>query len=65
MKCPICGTWTEVLETRNNKNNTTRRRYECANLHRFTTTETVTRQEKTNDFPISKARTNQATPAQH
>lgn len=41
MKCPECGAWTVVKETRQRSNNETRRRYECANLHRFTTLETV------------------------
>jgi transcriptional regulator NrdR family protein len=41
LKCPTCGTWTQVLETRKRANNATRRRYECANLHRFTTVESV------------------------
>ena len=40
MKCPTCGTWTEVLETRKLAGYT-RRRYQCANLHRFTTREVV------------------------
>jgi transcriptional regulator NrdR family protein len=41
MKCPECGTWTEVLETRvTDKNQVTRRR-ECANTHRFRTYEIV------------------------
>jgi hypothetical protein len=40
MKCPHCGVWTRVLETRARKAHTTRR-YECANLHRFSTRETV------------------------
>ncbi len=39
MKCPSCGAWTAVLETRQTIDNTTRRRYECANEHRFTTIE--------------------------
>lgn len=40
INCPACGAWANVLETRDNKGKTqTRRRYECANLHRFTTTE--------------------------
>lgn len=34
MKCPQCGAWTDVLETRS-----PRRRRECANGHRFTTIE--------------------------
>ncbi len=36
MKCPTCGAWTIVMESRHG----TRRR-ECANLHRFTTQENV------------------------
>jgi transcriptional regulator NrdR family protein len=41
MKCPVCGTWTLVKETRKRADNSKYRRYECANLHRFTTLETV------------------------
>lgn len=37
MKCPHCGAWTRVLSTRQG----TERRRECANEHRFTTTEQV------------------------
>lgn len=40
MKCPICGVWSLVKETRG-----TRRRRECANEHRFTTEETVIPEE--------------------
>ncbi len=36
MNCPKCDAWTEVLETRKRKAGTYRR-YECANLHRFST----------------------------
>ena len=44
MKCPICSTWAIRLETRSNAMyNTVRRRYECGNLHRFTTLEKVAR----------------------
>jgi transcriptional regulator NrdR family protein len=43
MKCPLCSTWARTLETRAKPGNVTYRRYECANLHRFTTTETVLR----------------------
>ena len=42
MKCPICSTWTSVKETRKRDNNITVRRYECANLHTFKTTEQIT-----------------------
>lgn len=41
MKCPECGAWTEVKETRTRTDNTRRRRYECANGHRFTTVERI------------------------
>lgn len=41
MKCPECGAWIEVKETRTRQDNTRRRRYECANGHRFTTVERV------------------------
>jgi transcriptional regulator NrdR family protein len=41
MKCPECGTWTIVKETRTSDENTRRRRLECANEHRFTTLETI------------------------
>lgn len=43
MKCPTCGAWVEVKESRARPNNTRYRRYECANLHRFVTHETVVR----------------------
>jgi transcriptional regulator NrdR family protein len=42
MKCPICSAWTLVKETRKRENNITVRRYECANLHTFRTTEQIT-----------------------
>ena len=38
MKCPTCGAWSLVKDTRQLKGYTTRRR-ECANTHRFTTRE--------------------------
>ncbi len=41
MKCPVCGTWTLVKETRQRLDNAKYRRYECANMHRFTTLETL------------------------
>jgi len=40
MKCPVCGVWTVVKETRGN-----RRRRECANEHRFSTEEVVIPEE--------------------
>jgi transcriptional regulator NrdR family protein len=41
MKCPQCGTWTEVLESVLRKDGSRRRRYQCANLHRFNTEERI------------------------
>lgn len=41
MKCPRCGVWVRVLETRMDADGAKRRRYECANLHRFSTKETI------------------------
>ena len=41
MKCPECGTWTEVLDTRMRKDGSRRRRYQCANLHKFWTEERI------------------------
>lgn len=41
MKCPDCGAWTSVLETRTRSTGVVVRRYVCANEHRFTTEEVV------------------------
>lgn len=53
MKCPVCGAWVTVKETRSRSANTVYRRYECANEHRFVTSEAVVRvikpKEKTHD----------------
>lgn len=38
MKCPTCGAWSIVKDTRERPNYITRRRL-CANDHRFTTKE--------------------------
>ena len=46
MICPTCDTYTEVLETRVNPKGV-RRRYMCANMHRFTTQEALVPQVKT------------------
>lgn len=40
MKCPECNAWTEVLWT-TLLDGCRRRRYQCANLHRFSTEERV------------------------
>lgn len=39
MKCPVCGAWSEVLDTREGQNESTKRRRRCGNGHRFTTLE--------------------------
>ena len=41
MKCPVCGTWTLARLLHQRPDNAKYRRYECANMHRFTTLETV------------------------
>jgi transcriptional regulator NrdR family protein len=39
MKCPVCGTWTRVLDTRDTDELFLKRRRECGNHHRFFTFE--------------------------
>jgi transcriptional regulator NrdR family protein len=51
LKCPMCGAWSDVLETRTKEDNTKRRRYECGNLHRFTTLESVRAEPKNRIIP--------------
>lgn len=42
MTCPECGAWTTVMQTRTRKTDgVVTRRYECANLHRFSTEERI------------------------
>lgn len=41
MKCPTCGAWSEVTETREAANGLTRRARRCANEHRFMTFEVL------------------------
>lgn len=43
MKCPVCGVWTQIKDTRKQEDNTKIRRYECGNLHTFKTLEAVTK----------------------
>jgi hypothetical protein len=43
MKCPTCGAYTEVIDSRMRSDGTRRRRYLCANMHRFTTAEMLTK----------------------
>jgi transcriptional regulator NrdR family protein len=54
MKCPECGTWTIVKESRISTGNTRRRRLECANFHRFSTLETIV-DRKTSIRKVKKA----------
>jgi transcriptional regulator NrdR family protein len=54
MKCPVCQAWTLVKETRVRKTDgVVMRRYECANLHRFSTEERVRYEllKQTAEFP--------------
>lgn len=37
MPCPKCGAWTDIVETRKPEKNVYRRRYVCANGHKFIT----------------------------
>jgi transcriptional regulator NrdR family protein len=41
MKCPTCNAWTSVLESVLRRDGSRRRRYQCANLHRFNTEEKI------------------------
>lgn len=45
MKCPTCGAWSLVKETKTSPTFGYKRRRECANEHRFTTQETVIPEE--------------------
>jgi transcriptional regulator NrdR family protein len=56
LNCPDCGTWAIVKETRKRPDKTMRRRYECANLHRFTTIELT--QATLNQLKQSTMKTN-------
>lgn len=56
MKCPVCNAWTYNLETRTNQDGTVRRRYECANTHRFSTIETVARVIQPNNQKSERGR---------
>jgi transcriptional regulator NrdR family protein len=57
MKCPVCGTYTEVIDSRMRPDGTRRRRYQCANEHRFTTNEIVisTQPKEKHDKPTRRA----------
>lgn len=53
--CEVCGTWTEVLETRRRKTGTIARRIECANLHRFTVYDHSSTEERMPQPPAVQA----------
>lgn len=48
MKCPVCGVWTLIKDTRKQDDNSKVRRYECGNEHTFKTVEFVTKIIKPN-----------------
>lgn len=37
LDCPVCRKWANVLDTRTVEEGVVRRKYECANGHRFVT----------------------------
>lgn len=41
MKCPVCGAWSSVKETKESPTFGYKRRRECGNEHKFTTQEVV------------------------
>ena len=50
MKCPECGAWTLIKETKESPTFGYRRRRECANEHRFTTKEVVIPDEEIKEY---------------
>ena len=46
MKCPTCGAWSLVKQTKKSPTFGYTRRRECANEHRFTTQEVIVPQEE-------------------
>ena len=51
MKCPVCGTYTEIIDSRMRPDGTRRRRYQCANMHRFTTLENILKEKNDRRIP--------------
>lgn len=45
MKCPTCGAWSEIKETKTKDNGTVYRRRKCGNNHLFSTYELVDRRD--------------------
>lgn len=56
MKCPHCNAWSDVLETRTRTDETKRRRYQCANMHRFSTNEHVIEDRSDHKTPAAPAK---------
>lgn len=50
MKCPTCGAWTLVKDTRESPIFGHTRRRECANEHRFTTKEVLIPEEEIKEY---------------
>jgi transcriptional regulator NrdR family protein len=59
MKCPVCGAWSLVKETRQSPTFGYTRRRECGNEHRFTTKEVVVAQEEIDEERRNHHATNQ------
>jgi transcriptional regulator NrdR family protein len=55
MKCPECNEKAIILETRTRQNNVIRRRYKCAQDHKFTTLEALVDDTETQIHPKHKA----------
>lgn len=55
MKCPECGAWSVILETRSSDFRYRRRR-ECGNEHKFTTEEVVVPKEQIEAENIERIR---------
>ena len=58
MKCPVCNTWTTVIDTRG-----PRRRRECGNLHRFNTLESAVPDGRSSSTNSTAASTKTQPPA--
>jgi len=57
LNCPVCKVWTRVLDTRTDKKaNAHKRRYECANGHRFATLEVITELKESKDELLRRLR---------
>jgi len=55
MKCPECGAWSVILETRDTSVRYRRRR-ECGNNHKFTTEEVALSEDQLKEEQKNRAR---------